>query len=652
MRSLRNPFLICILLLLSFSILLAQDDECTTAVVSGKATIDGRPLLWKNRDTDSINNLVVYFSGGTYDVVGIVTAGNHLSIWMGINSAGFAIENSDSEDLEGTSSSENGTFMKYALQHCSTVDEFEQLLINTNNPGRQTKANYGVIDATGAAAIFETGNHSYTKFDASDQATAPLGFIVRTNYAMTGDGSGGGYERHKRAVELFTEGVSNLKMSYEYILRNISRDLKNDKIDPYPLPYEGTQDGHALGYIRTYYSINRYRTRSCAVFLGVMAGEDPRLSTMWVILGEPVCGVAVPIWVYAGITPPEMNDLLTAPMCDLNIAKKELCYTDPASSEISYQYIDTYALDDGAGDGIFSYSVPIENRTFFETNSTLSNWRQTLPTAKQMKNFETDIISQTYCCHLTSTIPTDIHAPLYFSGKTVLNRSLSQAEYINVLTWQANPNNKNIKKYRVYQVEGENKILLGELAPQLFTYWHRRVEKDKPYVYALFAVNDENKEGNPVCTTIQGNNETATDTQTSAAVMARNGLTVSSWQGLLSGNNTLLTKQDDSDKSDTTHSKFIHEPINVTCQKVLDFALSQNEFFDLLTWQANPKNDNIVKYKIYQINGNYRSLVVELNAKTFEYLLTHIEKDKSSIYAIVAVDDEGRESNPALVSVY
>ena len=31
-------------------------DECTTAVVSGSATPDGRPLLWKNRDTDEANN--------------------------------------------------------------------------------------------------------------------------------------------------------------------------------------------------------------------------------------------------------------------------------------------------------------------------------------------------------------------------------------------------------------------------------------------------------------------------------------------------------------------------------------------------------------------------------------------------------------------
>ena len=33
---------------------------CTSAVVSGKVTPDGRPLLWKNRDTDYLRNHVAY----------------------------------------------------------------------------------------------------------------------------------------------------------------------------------------------------------------------------------------------------------------------------------------------------------------------------------------------------------------------------------------------------------------------------------------------------------------------------------------------------------------------------------------------------------------------------------------------------------------
>ena len=31
---------------------------CTSAIVSGRLTANGRPLLWKNRDTDDQNNKI------------------------------------------------------------------------------------------------------------------------------------------------------------------------------------------------------------------------------------------------------------------------------------------------------------------------------------------------------------------------------------------------------------------------------------------------------------------------------------------------------------------------------------------------------------------------------------------------------------------
>ena len=95
--------------------------------------------------------------------------------------------------------------------------------------------------------------------------------------------------------------------------------------------------------------------------------------------------------------------------------------------------------------------------------------------------------------------------PLNFTGKMELNRSLSQAEYINVLTWEANPNNEdlNIVKYRIYQVEGESQSLLVELNAGTFKYWHRNVEKDKEYAYVIVAVNDDGGEGVPAYVKVQ-----------------------------------------------------------------------------------------------------------------------------------------------------
>ena len=157
-------------------------EECTTAVVSGSATPDGRPLLWKNRDTGEANNKLVYIADGPLAAVALVNVGSSSSVWMGVNAAGLAIENSNSEDLEGTSGGGNGSFMRQALLNCATVADFEALLVQTNATGRTTQANYGVIDASGGAAMFEVGNHTYQRYDAAD---APLGFIVRTNFAFT-----------------------------------------------------------------------------------------------------------------------------------------------------------------------------------------------------------------------------------------------------------------------------------------------------------------------------------------------------------------------------------------------------------------------------------------------------------------------------------
>lgn len=124
-----------------------------------------------------------------------------------------------------------------------------------------------------------------------------------------------------------------------------------------------------------------------------------------------------------------------------------------------------------------------------------------------------------------------IYPPFSFSGKRVLNRSLSQNEYINVLTWQANPNNIDITKYRIYLATSDNIFKKGrslsvvrnlkrinkkenfmgsitqnvliELNADTFKYWHRNVDKEKVFTYAIVAVDDEGREGIPAYVTVQ-----------------------------------------------------------------------------------------------------------------------------------------------------
>jgi uncharacterized delta-60 repeat protein len=87
--------------------------------------------------------------------------------------------------------------------------------------------------------------------------------------------------------------------------------------------------------------------------------------------------------------------------------------------------------------------------------------------------------------------------PSNFMGKRILNRSLSQAEYIDLLTWTANPNNSdlNIVKYRVYQIEYYAiKSLLVELDPDDFEYLIRNVPKSAYREYAVSNVTDKDEE--------------------------------------------------------------------------------------------------------------------------------------------------------------
>ena len=105
------------------------EEGCTIGVASGKATSDGRPLLWKTRDNSGApNNEVYYNTSFTYKFVSVITAGSTSSAWMGVNEKGFAIVNALSSDLPvSTTGPGNGTLMRDALGICATVAEFQQL---------------------------------------------------------------------------------------------------------------------------------------------------------------------------------------------------------------------------------------------------------------------------------------------------------------------------------------------------------------------------------------------------------------------------------------------------------------------------------------------------------------------------------------------
>lgn len=88
--------------------------------------------------------------------------------------------------------------------------------------------------------------------------------------------------------------------------------------------------------------------------------------------------------------------------------------------------------------------------------------------------------------------------PLNFAVQRGLDYAIPEGVYANFLSWQANPESKGTDKYRIYLVEGNKRKLLVELDGDVFEYVHREVEQNRPYKYALIAVEKDRGECKPV----------------------------------------------------------------------------------------------------------------------------------------------------------
>lgn len=365
-----------------------ENEECTIGVAAGSATPDGRPLIWKTRDNSSSPDVeLVYNTSYDREFLELVDAGKSYA-WMGVNLDGFAILNSLASDLQaGSSGFSNGSLMREALGVCGTIAEFQDLLDETNADGRQTHGNFAVLDSTGAAALYEIGGNSYWKFDATDIMMAPQGFIIRTNFAVNGDGSSGsGYERYNRSVKLIGNFKQGDSLNYRSILRTQMRDFSDYDSNPVPVPFpDEWVSGRPYGYIYTDVSICRSKSIGATVIQGILSGESPALSTMWTMLGQPAAAITVPYWP-VGPTPPAANGSQTAPLCDKALQIKAQLFDYSENS----RYIDSFKLLDGEGAGLWTLTFAAEDSIFRGAEKKLARWRQNKPPKSEILTVETN----------------------------------------------------------------------------------------------------------------------------------------------------------------------------------------------------------------------------------------------------------------------
>jgi len=374
-------------------------NACTTAVVSGKYTKDGRPLLLKNRDTWAINNSMKFFNAEPYSFLGLVNSKDSLakSVWIGSNSAGFAIMNSASYNLNVgdtlKQSGLEGRIMKMALQYCKTVDDFQTMLDTIKKP-YLLEANFGVIDAVGGAAYFELGNYAYTKIDANDPAVAPNGYLIRTNYSFTGDiGIGGGYIRYQTASDLFYEAVSTNDLDAQYIIQKVSRSLKHSLTGTNLADYKNIgENTPTFFHFRDY--IPRTGSSSSVVVQGVKVDESPDFTTIWAVVGFPLTSVVVPFWIKGGEHLPAVvsydSEIKDSPLCHAALQFKKDCLPVRFGVNGKY-YININALLNADNTGYMQVLALIENEIFKRTETQLDLWRNNEITKEGVQEFYSKI---------------------------------------------------------------------------------------------------------------------------------------------------------------------------------------------------------------------------------------------------------------------
>ena len=373
----KKTVLIAVALLLS-----SAGIACTTAVISGKHTKDGRPMIWKLRDTDFLKNKMMYFKDGKYHYVGLVNSEDVEGdqVWGGANSTGFSIMNSASfnVNMDDTTSKKDleGFFMKQALKECATLGDFEQLLNNLAKP-MGLASHFGVIDAQGGAAFYEVNNYTYTKFDANNSAEAPNGYILRTNFSFTGKKDiGYGFIRYQTAQDIFYQAESMGQLNYQTIIQDFSRCFKHAVLNnDFRKEFEKVPEGQH--FINSGDFITRHGSSSAILIEGVKQGEPSNLATIWTTVGFPNTCITLPVWVGGGNKLPSIlldDGSGNSPLNEMALQLKDECY--PIKRSAGYKYLQISKLINSDKTGFVQKIEDAERVIFKTTEEHLSRWRE------------------------------------------------------------------------------------------------------------------------------------------------------------------------------------------------------------------------------------------------------------------------------------
>ena len=387
----KKNILLLTLLVMCLSIPLTSM-ACTSFIISGKATKDGRPMILKNRDTGDQNNVVVVAQGERYRYMSIAASWDRkpLSVWGGHNEAGFAIMNTAAYNLNGCKGKDtdhDGIVMRRALEVCRTLSDFEHLLDTLPKP-LDVNSNFGVMDAEGGCAYYETGDSTYAKFDANDPNDAPNGYIVRTNHGMTGCRDiDSGVERFYAISDFMADAYREGHLECQYLISHMPRYLthgitKQNLYDDLP---KDENDKRMIPFLDF---IPRYISSSCLLVQGVAEGEPASHTISWTNIGWPCASVAIPLMLSPDVELPSIvqrDETGKSWLCTNSITQKQKVFSLTRGN--TRNYIDLSKLVNRSGTGILQQTERLEKELLKRGTEAVKKVRKGKPASESLRDY-------------------------------------------------------------------------------------------------------------------------------------------------------------------------------------------------------------------------------------------------------------------------
>jgi hypothetical protein len=278
--------------------------DCTAGVADGTVTVDNRPLLWKIRNQDDVTNDVHYFIAGvahfsglgpaafSYMGMGPANDSPEGPVRQGLNSQGLAV---------GWNVLNSGGWEELHHQALGHYDTMSQVQTYLNAMTDLSTYNY-FIDFDGEAVLWESqSGGQHWEYDTRTPA--------RDSQLIDGDNADGDDD--------YSTGV-DVSLSGWVVRANVPGHFNADGTDDldnrHPRYGPGRDaigaliyndgSGTALSPKSLALSFFRHdalaidRTVSNMIVHGVLPTEDPRLSTMWTLLGHSETGIFVPVWIH------------------------------------------------------------------------------------------------------------------------------------------------------------------------------------------------------------------------------------------------------------------------------------------------------------------------------------------------------------------